>query len=183
MSSYACEQAAVEDISAGTSQKLKPRLSLVDVCAAFAVAVLSACDDSGRVVDHSFGFDAISDSPGITILDYRYGTSNAPGASNTEERRQEGRSVQGTGTTGPMKVGGEMYVKWRINATGEVFEQTADLRNRLPRNMDGVTVYFMVEGRQLNVYAISKKPRDPGTPPVGPRIYDDRKVTRVFPAG
>lgn len=148
---------------------------------AFTVFFLAACNSDSRV-DHAFAFDAISDSPGITIVDYRYGTSNAPGASNPDDRRQEGRSFQGTYTSGPMLVGNEMYVKWRFDATREIIEQTADLKNRLPRNMDGKIVYFVVEGRQLNVYVISDKPRDPGSAPVGPEKWSHRKVTRVFPS-
>ena len=38
-----------------------------------------ACANGPQVVDHAFGFDAVADSPGIDVLDYRYGQSNMIG--------------------------------------------------------------------------------------------------------
>ena len=51
--------------------------------AAFSLSLtlaLAACASGPRLVDHSFAFDVLADSPEATLLDYRYGTSNHPGA-------------------------------------------------------------------------------------------------------
>jgi len=147
----------------------------------FACIGLTACTSSSKLVDHSFSFDAILDSPGITILDYRYGSSDFPGTANTEERRKDGRSDQGTGTTGPMVPGEELYVKWRIDATNQIVERTVDLRNKFPKNLDGHTVYFIVEGAQLFVYLVTPEARDTRTPPIGSKKHRHRKVVRLVP--
>ena len=147
----------------------------------FFCHLVAACAANPRLVDHTFAFSAVRDSPGVTVLDYRYGSSDFPGTSNTEERRKQGRSMQGTGTTGPMPPGEFLYVKWRINSTNDVYERTVDLRNRLPRDLDGKIVYFMISGSRLNVYVISRgEKRLPDVPPTGPRAYQDLKTVTVY---
>ena len=78
-----------------------------------AGSVLGACAAGPQVVDHAFGFNAVSDSPDIEILDYRYGDSKLPSAGNPENLRRAGRSIQATGIHGPMARGESLYVKWR----------------------------------------------------------------------
>ena len=56
-----------------------------------------------------------------------------------------------------------LFVKWRIKATGEVLEDTVDLKRRLPRDFSRHTVHFTVDDRQLYVYLIgwdNKKPQN-----------------------
>jgi hypothetical protein len=151
------------------------------VTAVAAVQLLAACAAAPSLVDHSFSFDAIWDSPGITILDYRYGSSDFPGAANVEERRKKGESAQRTGTTGPMPAGPDLYVKWRVDATGEMFERTVDLRKKLSGDIDGHTVYFVVQGSALHVYLVTPEPRDPKSAPVGPEKFHHRKVIVLYP--
>jgi predicted small secreted protein len=41
--------------------------------------ILASCSTAGgRVVEHGFGFDIRRASPGVEIIDYRYGDSNFP---------------------------------------------------------------------------------------------------------
>ena len=135
-----------------------------------------------RTVDHSFSFDAFRDSPGITILDFRYGSSGLAGTSNIEPGwTKKGESPQRTGTTQPMPAGPDLYVRWRIDATKEVFERTVDLRTKLARNIDGHTVYFVVRGSELYVYLVTPEPRDPKAAPIGPDKYSDKKVILLYP--
>ena len=142
---------------------------------------LTACATSKGIVDHSFTFDAISDSPDVTVLDFRYGTSKQPGASNDDELRAQGRSVQRTNTSGPMIRGDHLFVKWRIKATGEILEDTVDLRQRLPRSIEDQRLYFIIKGRQLHVYLISSERRSPGAQPIGSSTYDHLKAITVYP--
>ncbi len=164
-------------------EKKSMRLHLTRWLALLAFVHLpAACAVNPKAVDHTFAFDATTDSPGVTVLDYRYGNSNFPGVNNTVERRKEGRSPQGTGTTGPMPPGDDLYVKWRVNSTNQIFDHTADLRGRLPRDIDGKIVYFIVNGPELSVYLISRKESRPeGTPPIGPRAYRHLKTTKIYP--
>ena len=146
----------------------------------FACA-LSACAAGGGLVDHTFAFDALMDSPGITVLDFRYGDGKGPGMSNQEQLRAVGKSVQRTGTSGFMPRGDSLYVKWRINVTNEVLEDTVDLRQRLPRDLEDQTVYFMIKERQLIVFLISPERRPPNMQPNGPDGYRHLKVITIYP--
>src|SRR5438128_1525557 len=96
-----------------------------------ALVALVACASTGEIVEHSFAFNAALDSPDVEVMDYRYGESKQPGARNDHEQRDQGKSAQATGITGPMRRGDSLYVKWRMKSTGAVYEDTVDLRHRL----------------------------------------------------
>ena len=130
---------------------------------------------------HAFGFDAIQDSPGIEVLDYRYGNSKQPGARPPTWALRENRVSQGTSTTGEMLKGDELYVKWRIRSTGSVHEDTVDLRSRLPANIEGHRIYFIVKDTQLYVYLITPERRPPELPPNGPRQTQYLKTITLYP--
>lgn len=139
------------------------------------------CASGPRLVDHAFGFDAVADSPGVQVLDYRYGQSGAPGSSMPERVRKDVGVAGGTHTSGPMVVGDSLYVRWRNRATGEVSEDTVDLRGRLPPDIAGHQVYFVVQERQLRVYLVSPQPRDAQDPVIGPAKFRQRKVRLIYP--
>lgn len=143
---------------------------------AFAGAALAQ-----PVVDHSFAFDAISDSPDVEILDYRYGDSRFPAARNPEYLLKEGKALQRINISGPMRRGEVLFVKWRSESTGKTYEDTVDLRKRFPGDISGHKVYFIVKGSQLYVYLISPERRPPDMPPNGPGAYEHRKVVTIYP--
>lgn len=130
----------------------------------FLFAALTAC--ASGLVNHSFGFDVISDSPGITVLDYRYGNSQI---SATRADTSRGRPRGGASVSGEMLRGDFLYVKWRIESTGQVYEDTVDLKSRLPRDITNHEIYFIVKGSQLFVYLITPERRPPDMEPSGPR--------------
>ena len=142
---------------------------------------VSACGAEPEVVNHSFGFDALIDSPGVRILNYRYGDSKFPGARYTEEEIKLDRLAQRTGISGPMRRPDSLYVKWLVRSENKVYEDTVDLRKRLPRDITDLKVYFMVEGPQLYVYLIYRGPRAPDAPPNGPVTYRNLKVVTIYP--
>src|SRR5258706_12703345 len=86
---------------------------------AFLLA-LAGCATGGPLVSHSFSFDAPRDSPGIEILDYRYGASKSPFA--RAKPSGDGRVSQRIGIGGAMLPGDDLYVKWRIKNSGEIYE-------------------------------------------------------------
>lgn len=130
----------------------------------FAVVFLAstaACAAEPRLVDHSFEFNARWDSPDVEILDYRYGTSNHPGARGCPKHYSHCDKIpQGAGISGEMLLGDELYVKWRIKATGAIYEDTVDLKSRLPEDMRQQRIRFVVWGPQLYVYLISPQRND-----------------------
>ncbi len=124
-----------------------------------------ACATEPKVVDHAFGFDATWDSPDVEVLDYRYGDSRLAGVRNPDWMLEKGKSLQAANTNGPMRVGDELYIKWRIKSSGEVHQDTVDLRSRLPRDITGYRIHFILKGPQLYVYLISPEKLDPNPCP------------------
>ncbi len=139
-------------------------MGLALVCA----LALSACVTGPRVVDHAFEFDALVDSPGTEILAFRYGNGEylaTESGTSSQSRPVRPRSA----INGPIPLGDTLYVKWRVRSTGEVLEETVDLKSRLPANMERQRVYFVVQARQLFVYLTDlTKPKPDETPIVGP---------------
>ncbi len=143
--------------------------------------VLAGCASGPRLVDHGFGFDAVADSPGVQVLDYRYGQAHAPGARMPQWVRDDAGVAGGTHTRGPMPVGESLYVRWRIRATGEILEDTVDLRGRLPADMAGREIYFVVDQRQLRVYLVGTRARGAGDAGIGPAKFRLREIERIYP--
>jgi hypothetical protein len=74
-----------------------------------------------------------------------------------------------------------LYVKWRVVAENKVYEDTVDLRKRLPQSIADCTILFVVSGTQLYVYLASPERRPADSPPNGPRRFHDKKVTTIYP--
>lgn len=130
-----------------------------------ALVGLSACATGPRLTDHAFSFDARRDSPNAEVLNYRYGDSNLPGTRIPLALLREGGASGGTGINGPMPRGDSLYVKWRIKATGVVYEDTVDLKSRLPEDITRHHIYFIIKGPQLYVYLISPEKLNPNPCP------------------
>lgn len=159
------------------------RLRAVLVLAALA---LSACGITGpKVANHAFGFDVRNAIPAVEILDYRYGQSTLP-VRAPEWAIKEGRPIYFNGVSGPMRVGDDLYVKWRIKESGQIHEDTVDLRRRLPADLENQEVYFDIGGPQLYVYLISQDHMPPNANPCPSRdelkkLYKSAQSTeRIF---
>ncbi len=142
--------------------RLKPNFLLrwlAWIVLGLAIAGLSACATGQKLTDHAFSFDARWDSPDVEILNYRYGDSNLPGTRMPAALLREGGVSGSTGINGAFPRGDSLYVKWRIKATGEVFEDTVDMKSRLPEDITGQRIYFVIDGTQLYVYLISRDPK------------------------
>ena len=144
---------------------------------AIAVVVLAGCANAQDLVSHGFAFDFIDDSPDAELIDYRYGTSYY----GKSERASLGSVSQGGGIFGEIRRGDDLYVKWLLKATSEVFEQTVDLKSRLPADIKGGRIYFMVRGAQLYVFLITSQKRAKDEPPNGPSKWAFRRILTIYP--
>ena len=111
------------------------------------------------VEDHSFEFDARLDSQDVD------GGSKHPGASPPEYMLKSGKVAQQASISGKMLRGDDLYVKWRIRSTNEIFEDTVNLKDRLPSDINGHRIRFIVQGPQLYVYLISPEKQLPNPCP------------------
>lgn len=165
----------------------KFRLFLVMLTAAFSLIACASnpltvnCLDNTRVTQaFSFG---MRESPEIEILDYFYGVPNCPSIRNPDQFKMRGESMQGENQIGLMRRAQELYVKWRIKATGHEHEDTVDLRSRLPKDMTNNRIHFSVKNSQLYVYLVTRELRPPDMPPNGPREFKDYKTLTIYPDG
>ena len=145
-----------------------------------ALLTLAGCATNPGVVDQAFSFDVRYDDQDAEVLDYRYGDSKLP-VRAPAAAVMEGKPLYQTNVHGPMLRGDFLYVKWRNKVTGQVYEDTVDLRRRLPLNITDDRIHFMIKGPQLYVYLISPKPRPPDMPARGPRMYRDLESTLIYP--
>lgn len=124
--------------------------------------VLTGCasGQGGKLVNHSFNFDGRYDGwhQSIDLLEYSYGDQYLM----VRRKAAEGDTLgPQAGVSGPMPVGDFLYVRWRLKSSGEQVEQRVDLRDRLPRDMTGHELTFVLEGRQLFVYVVTPQDQLP----------------------
>lgn len=145
---------------------------------------LCGCASTETVVrpDHSFSFDGQFDgwAKQVDLLEYRYGS----------KERSTGAMVQPGSTSlgyrnpviNALPKGEFLYVKWRIKATGEVREDRVDLRPLLPQTMDQQGITFVIDGKQLYVYLVTKQPKAYMAPPVLKTYLSKSTVTyEIYP--
>ena len=135
------------------------------------------------MVRHSFSFDTFTDSPDAEVLDYQYGGSGQFGTHANKEMVQLEKVFRQWNTSGVMPRGEFLYVKWRLKPSGEVHEDKVDLTARLPADITGYRIHFVIKGAQLYVYLISPETdRRPASSPAGPlRRYSDLKQHQIYP--
>ncbi|MBL0420469.1 hypothetical protein JI739_08955 [Ramlibacter sp. AW1] len=127
--------------------------SLLRVIAALLLAVaLAACATRPHVVAHGFTFDGWDDHwyPQITVLEYAYGDKY-----HMTRKKNENGLPPGTSVFGDMPVAKFLYVRWRLKATGQTFEERVDLRDRLPADLSGHDITFVIDGSQLYVFVVT----------------------------
>ncbi len=128
----------------------------------------------------SFGFDMRKDSQDAVVLDYHYGNDKYF-LSPPESAVKRGQEMYFESVGNLQYRVDFLFVKWRNKSTGKLFEETADLRGKLPKNPLDYEVYFMIRDDRLFVYLISPDRRPPETPIVGPHMYRSQKVTTIYP--
>jgi hypothetical protein len=80
------------------------------LCAALVLVLTQtgcASGYAGSVVSHGFGFNAWKDSPGIEVLDFRYGDSGSPAVRSRIANEKTGQTVQ---TTAPQAICGSARI-------------------------------------------------------------------------
>lgn len=153
------------------------RVAILGLFVVLVLAVVQGCAGSSEYVSHGYEFDFLSDSREAELLDFRYGASKY----GRSAKESLGKISQGGGVFGEIRRGDDLHVQWRLKSTGEVFEDTVDLKHRLPADIERCTIYFMVRGPQLYVYLITPKRRAPDEPRNGPKAYSSLKTLTIYP--
>ena len=84
---------------------------------------LSGCS-SGKV-RHGFNFNARAYSPGIEILNYRYGSERITNIEVSEYHLESGFVKQQDGIYGSMHLGDELYVKWKVLSSNRIYGRSS----------------------------------------------------------
>jgi hypothetical protein len=127
---------------------------------AYLLASISACAAGGsaRLYFQSFVFDASSDArrygqPEIDVLDYAYGDSHQFGTFRSSNSKELGEAISQGSVAGYLPRADFIWFKWRVKASGQVYEDRVDLRKRLPADLANYGIHVLIEGEQLYVYA------------------------------
>jgi hypothetical protein len=136
------------------------RMSLACSIVIILLCSLTACA-TGGMINHSFSFDTIVDSPEIEVLDYQYGSSGQFATYANKEMVVLGNTFKRGGTTGIMPRGDFLYVKWRVQGSEQVFEDKVYLNSRLPADVEGLKIHFVIRGSQLYVWMIYPWDKEP----------------------
>jgi hypothetical protein len=140
---------------------------------------LAACGSLGGAQLHTFQFDVRNSD--VEILDYRYGEVKIGPTQADRAGVDEGQTRQQVTVGGYLPRGETLYVKWRIRATGEVREDTVDLKSRLPRDISNRVVTFKFIRGALFVYLVTREVLPVGQHSDGPAQYDIYKVFTIYP--
>ena len=169
---------SISQIFGSLTRAFRPLLAIA------ALALLTACASMSSNQLHGFEFNARQDSPDIMVLAFRYGEGQFALLDENEARaarRGAQMPLQTVGVGGFIQRGDTLYVKWKIKATGEILEDTVDLKSRLPRDITKHDIYFRINGRQLVVFLITPERRPANMPPIGPSKSDYRKTYQIYP--
>ncbi len=145
-----------------------------------ALCVFAACAAQPTVVPHAFSFDTSQDGQDGEVLDYRYGDSKLP-VRAPESYVKKGQVFRQNSVNGPMLRGDSLYVKWRTRDSGKIYEDTVDLRKRLPADIREHRIHFQVKGGQLYVYLISPETMPSGQFSTGPSMFKREVVKTIYP--
>ena len=74
-----------------------------------------------------------------------------------------------------------LYLKWQDELTGNIHENTIDLRQSLPRDLDGTMLYFILHGSQVYVYLANLNTRVPYNPKNGSTMYGSFANIQLYP--
>ena len=128
------------------------------------LVVMAGCATGPKVVAHAFSFNGLHDkwADKVDLLAYEYGDQYHMVRNDVANPRSPvfaglSKLPPGTGVNGPMPVGEFLRVKWRIQVTGEVFDERVDLRDRLPKDMADHELTFVIDGRQLYVFVVTPR--------------------------
>jgi len=152
------------------------RFVLVPI-AILAFGALAACTQG---VHHSFSFSMTDDNQDADVLNYRYGTSSRS-VHPQEYELKNGRPFVYESVGGRLPRPDFLYVKWRNRSSGQVYEDTVDLRKRMPKDIEDHEVYFMIYGAQLYIYLISRDPLPEGWKAIGPGVARNSKTLLIYP--
>lgn len=137
-----------------------PRLFAALLICSMALSACATGPAQPKLFSYQIQWNVSTDAPvygkaEVKVLDYAYGVANQFDIIPDKWMRNSFRA-EGCCDAVPMSLnaprGDYLYFKWRVIATGEVFEDRVDLSKRLPQDMNSRGLYIAIFGPQLYVY-------------------------------
>jgi hypothetical protein len=129
------------------------------ICSTALIACATGSDKPrlfSYAIEWNVATDAtVYDKAEVKILDYSYGVADKFDIVPhkwSRDRRPPGGCCDSTNQGIVAPRGDYLYFKWRVLATGGVFEDRVDLSKRLPQDMNNRRLYIAIFGSQLYVY-------------------------------
>lgn len=159
-----------------------PALVLQFFLAALLLTGCAGGPPRAALVEHGFSPDGWADgwAEQVDLLEYRYGNQYRM----TQRKVEPGQKTLGYGINiyGDIPRGDFLFVRWRIKATGEEVQEQVDLRQRMPADIKGHRLTFVIDGRQLYVYLVTPQGKKTGAPPVLRTTWSKYYVTyEIYP--
>ena len=129
------------------------------LCGSTLIACASGPDQQ-KIYSYQIHWNVATDAPvygkpEVKVLDFAYGVANQFDIIPDKWLRNS-FCADGCCDAVPMGInaplGDYLYFKWRVIATGEVFEDRVDLSKRLPQDMNNRGLYVLIAGTKLYVY-------------------------------
>ena len=129
------------------------------LCGSTLIACASGPDQQ-KIYSYQIHWNVATDAPvygkpEVKVLDFAYGVANQFEIIPDKWMRNSFRA-DGCCDAVPMSInaprGDYLYFKWRVIATGEVFEDRVDLSKRLPQDMNNRGLYVVIAATKLYVY-------------------------------
>ena len=146
-----------------------------------ALLMSAGLAQAGSEISYGFEFDLTKDSQHAAILSYKYSAGSRVLISRKPSDFADFKGLYGESMRAPMPRGTSLQVKWKDTKTNEVFEDTVNLGNRLPKDMSEKIISLMIFGPQLYIFVTSDEPHVPGAPIIGPSIKKRKTTIQIYP--
>ena len=118
-------------------------LPLLAILLLLLLCMLTACAMGGpRVYILELSFDFFYTNPDMEVLDYEFGDSGQTMTQMAGFMKRGGHARQRLSAGAYIPKPEYVYAKWRNMQTGEVFEERANLKGRLPDGIDDYEITF-----------------------------------------
>lgn len=147
-------------------------------CAAFGTFGTSGCTVLDSAMYYQFSFDMTADGQHAVVLEYKLSAGDQLVMASIPSAKTNGLYAEGVYTSKLRPT--RLSVHWKDLADGRDYVQDADLTGKLKGDLNGTTIYLMIDGAHLSIFLVLPSQRGAEQPSIGPRIYSDRAVSLVY---
>jgi hypothetical protein len=146
----------------------------------WAAALVAGCATQQKFSIYFLQYNSAADAPDQVLLAYRYGPVN-PTHGVSLQGVAGSLPLRSVNTGGNLPIAEVLYVRWRSSVSGREYEQTVDLRGKLPDNLEGSAIAFVLGEGTVSVYRRLDRFLRSDEPRIGPSGFGPFQGVRVAP--